>query len=479
MRRNQIRRQRQEAAWLRAILGTSATEAMSWTTAIGVTHPDASNDYPTEDEVHPLQLVIPSTPYPTTVHVLPVRLVSVGVGADATQAAVATSSILVAGICWRWLQPYTPVVLTRLAGSNVFAIVRPATADAGRLVLSSSLGAAGGYIATADALGTAGTDYTDTPAYVSSSSRYWVGAPGETVLGQMVPTEGQTTPTFEACYVAPYGNVRRFKLKTAMAPCGSADCYALGGAGVVELGTDYDFSVYDTLGILPSAMPAGTTGWARWMADTEKWELVSYGTPCGSESSISDSLPPSESDMPPSDSSAPPSESSAPPSESSAPPSESSAPPSESSAPPSESWSGSDKSSAIVPASWSPTGYVALFIHEMPEVRFDDVLAATVAQEDQDVRIDPHFVEVCTKGTIEVCGVSVDKPVVVGARAMKDVVRLQFGTQNPKQAVRVVIRLTGIRRGFAGKRFPRRTHAQFVANERFINSAYPSDPKAE
>jgi len=42
-----------------------------------------------------------------------------------------------------------------------------------------------------------------------------------------------------------------------------------------------------------------------------------------------------------------------------------------------------------------------------------------------------------------------------------------------------VLRLTGIRRGFAGKRFPRRTREQFLANEAFINSAYPSDPQAE
>ena len=37
----------------------------------------------------------------------------------------------------------------------------------------------------------------------------------------------------------------------------------------------------------------------------------------------------------------------------------------------------------------------------------------------------------------------------------------------------VQVRLSGIRKGFAGKRFPMRTHAQFVANEAFINSAYP------
>jgi len=102
-----------------------------------------------------------------------------------------------------------------------------------------------------------------------------------------------------------------------------------------------------------------------------------------------------------------------------------------------------------------------------------------VPQADHEVAIDPHFVEVCEKGTIEVCGIAADKPISVGARAVGDKIRLRFAEQDAAHAVRLVIRLTGIRRGFAGKRFPRRTHEQFLANEAFINSAYPSDPKAE
>ena len=122
---------------------------------------------------------------------------------------------------------------------------------------------------------------------------------------------------------------------------------------------------------------------------------------------------------------------------------------------------------------------MALFIHEMPEVRFDDVMIVQVPQEDHEIAIDPRFVEVCERGTIEVCGISCDKPIAVGARAVTDHIRLRFAAQDPKHAVRLVIRLTGIRRGFAGKRFPRRTREQFLANEAFINSAYPSDPRAE
>lgn len=443
MRRNQIRRQKQESEWVRLVLNAAGTEALAGESTLGITHP-VDGVYPTEDQTHPLKLFVPSAPYPATVHLLPVRIVSVGVGSMPTQSVVGVTSTTVMAISWRWLQPLTPVVLTRFAGGNVFAIVRPATADAARLVLTESLSTDSNYKASANAFGSNGTEYSDTPARVASLTRYWVGGPGEVVLGQAVPTTDESDVTFEACYIAPFGNVRRFVLKTDLNRCGSALCGTLGGESLTDLGTDYEFTIHDTLGILEYTIPSGSTGWARWMGDTEQWELVSYGTPCGSESSISDSLPPSDS-----------------------------------SAPPSESWSGSDKSSAIVPASWSPTGYVALFIHEMPEVRFDDVMVVNVPQENQDIKIDPHFVEVCERGSIEVCGIVPDKPILVGARAHGDKIRLQFAQEDSKHAVRLVIRLTGIRRGFAGKRFPRRTREQFLANEAFINSAYPSDPRAE
>ena len=62
---------------------------------------------------------------------------------------------------------------------------------------------------------------------------------------------------------------------------------------------------------------------------------------------------------------------------------------------------------------------------------------------------------------------------LVGAIVEGDKVRMQFAEQDPDQIVQVVIRLTGIRKGFLGHRFPDRTSAQFEANERFIRSAYP------
>jgi hypothetical protein len=173
-------------------------------------------------------------------------------------------------------------------------------------------------------------------------------------------------------------------------------------------------------------------------------------------------------------SSSPPSESSPP----SSPPSESSppsSPPSESSPPSDGSGSESEKSTAIVPASWTPGGYTALFVEESPEVRFDDVIEVSVRQDYCCVPIDPRFIEVCEKGSVRVCGCVPDRPVLVGAAVEGDAVAIQFDKRRPKSSVRLVLRLTGVRRGFAGLRFPSRSKRQFLANERFINSAYPAE----
>ncbi|MBC7077345.1 MAG: hypothetical protein H5T92_03425 [Synergistales bacterium] len=114
----------------------------------------------------------------------------------------------------------------------------------------------------------------------------------------------------------------------------------------------------------------------------------------------------------------------------------------------------------------------------MPEVRFDDILVVEIPQKNQEIPIDFRFVEVCEKNSLEVCGFASDKPVALKAKVVGDKVQLEF-EQQKEEKIRIVLRLTGIRRGFAGKRFPRRTREQFLANEAFINSAYPSDPRAE
>jgi len=130
-----------------------------------------------------------------------------------------------------------------------------------------------------------------------------------------------------------------------------------------------------------------------------------------------------------------------------------------------------------VPASWCPTGYTALFIAEMPEVRFDDVMTATVTDRETLLAIDPKYLEVCEPGSVQVCGCVPDLPVLVGATVVDGQIRVRIGARDDDQPVTLTIRLTGIRKGFHGQRFPDRTEAQFVANEAFIRSAYPGATK--
>jgi len=137
--------------------------------------------------------------------------------------------------------------------------------------------------------------------------------------------------------------------------------------------------------------------------------------------------------------------------------------------------SGSDKSTAIVPARWSPTGYTGLHVVEAPGVPFVDLLAALIPQADTTLTIDPRFREVCAAGTIRVCGCVPDQPVAVGAAVTGEVIQIRFAEQRPEQAIHLTLQLWGSRRGFAEWRFPDRTKRQFEQNEAFIRSAYERD----
>jgi hypothetical protein len=111
----------------------------------------------------------------------------------------------------------------------------------------------------------------------------------------------------------------------------------------------------------------------------------------------------------------------------------------------------------------------------MPEIRFDDIIEITIGGKETRAIIDPRFVEVCEKGTIVCCGSSTDTPHAVGVviEGSTIVVRASlFPWSRPKV---VTLRLSGIRKGFRGRRFGDRTEAQFKANNEFINSAYSGE----
>jgi hypothetical protein len=135
---------------------------------------------------------------------------------------------------------------------------------------------------------------------------------------------------------------------------------------------------------------------------------------------------------------------------------------------------GSDKSTAIVPAPWLASGYAALFAHEMPDVRFDDVMTLKIKGRISRVPVDPRFMAVCEYDTVEVCSASGDTGPVRCARVVRGELIVEcyrFG----RRPAKVCVRLTAIRKGFVGMRFPSRSAQQFEANEAFINSAYPRE----
>jgi hypothetical protein len=122
-----------------------------------------------------------------------------------------------------------------------------------------------------------------------------------------------------------------------------------------------------------------------------------------------------------------------------------------------------------------------LFVLEAPEVRFDDVFTVTCTEPETLIEIDPKFVEVCEVGSLQVCGCVPNLPVLVGATVLDNQVQIRLPSPATVAAepepVSVVVRLTGIRKGFKGHRFPDRDREQFIANEAFIRSAYPGRKK--
>lgn len=126
----------------------------------------------------------------------------------------------------------------------------------------------------------------------------------------------------------------------------------------------------------------------------------------------------------------------------------------------------SAKDSAIVEASWSDTGFVALYTMEAPDVRFEEtVVDVKIDGRITSKLIDGRFVEVVEAETMRVVSACCDRPFPVGARIENHriiIESLPFKCLRPKT---VNIRITAIRKGFLGVRFTPKTLAEFLANE--------------
>jgi hypothetical protein len=192
--------------------------------------------------------------------------------------------------------------------------------------------------------------------------------------------------------------------------------------------------------------------------------IPSIWCPCSEEES-SESESPSESD---SDSESPSESDSESPSES-----DSDSESGSDSTPPSES--GSEKSSAIVPAPWSPTGYAAWFVLEAPTPRFDDIIQIKTTAKETWVDIDPRVLDGIECDTLTVMA-STNHAIAVGSEIIDDRILIRL-SKKQAQSVLVTLRISAVRKGFAGVRLPPRTRAEFLANERFLRSAKPRKRK--
>lgn len=191
---------------------------------------------------------------------------------------------------------------------------------------------------------------------------------------------------------------------------------------------------------------------------------------------------PPESSLPSSELPSSPLESSGGPSSASSVPS--SEPPYSSFVPPFSSWGGESKTAilAVKLPGWPAPKYLALASVEMPDVRFEDILRIPVPcsrrREEAEITrgpIDPIFAAACEPGTIEVVAAVPSRPAVIGARVEADQIIVETIAHPPSPILHpltVTVRLSGIRRGFAGRRFQEFTAEQAAANARFYARAH-------
>lgn len=157
--------------------------------------------------------------------------------------------------------------------------------------------------------------------------------------------------------------------------------------------------------------------------------------------------------------------------------------------------SGSDKSTAIVPMPWHEKEFGALFTMESNEVLFEFIIWNIKLSGKRTVMtIDPRFLFVCELNSLSVVGApNTDKPAYSCARVVGDKliidVEPSVSVSRPTwwkfwdrgavvhsvMPARAALKLTGIRRGFLGVDMPQRSVNQFLANEEFLNSAYPAE----
>ena len=122
--------------------------------------------------------------------------------------------------------------------------------------------------------------------------------------------------------------------------------------------------------------------------------------------------------------------------------------------------------SAMVPGI-NPNEFLELICVESPEVRFEDVMEIrTEGNVAVDVPIDPQFIHVCEPNSIQAVGHACSDPALAGIKIVDGWVLVKFSELTPAPDT-ITIKLSGIRKGRAGKRFTKRTPQEAAANNQF------------
>lgn len=123
--------------------------------------------------------------------------------------------------------------------------------------------------------------------------------------------------------------------------------------------------------------------------------------------------------------------------------------------------------SAIV-AGREPGQYVGVQCVEMPEVRFEDVLKIKVADSGNiEQPIDPQFVFICEPESIEAVSYVCNKPAIAGVEVIEGhTLKIEFSHATPLPHS-ITVKISGIRKGRAGRRFPEYSDKEAASNNAF------------
>jgi hypothetical protein len=118
-------------------------------------------------------------------------------------------------------------------------------------------------------------------------------------------------------------------------------------------------------------------------------------------------------------------------------------------------------------------GYVGLFCAEMPEARFFDVYEIVNTEEADRVacRLDARFIDVCVPDSIIPIAVSPNRPCRLGTTIREGRIWIDVADCPRGAPTRLVVTVSGVRRGSGGNRFPAFAADVAERNQKFWQQA--------